>query len=252
MSTLPKSPWQELSVDFKEYTTGGYILVITDDYSRYPVVDIVQTLSLVIIPRLNKILAKFGVPEIVRSDNGPPFSGKDFQQFASTLGFKHSKVTPLCPCANGEVERFMWTINKTIKAAKVENRDWKEELCDLLRNYRATPHASTGKPPATILFNHPLRTKLPEAPVRQEDPAEIKQDNQSKEKMKKYADMKTYVKPSNITEGDKVLVRRDPSQKKSLTPYDPRPYVITQRKGNMMTAKLEEKGNNKFVFFQTS
>ncbi|KAK3726816.1 hypothetical protein QZH41_019607 [Actinostola sp. cb2023] len=120
MSALPKAPWQELSVDFKELPTGGYLLVVTDDYSRYPVVDIIQTVSFrVVAPRLDKIFAEFGIPEVVRSDNGPPFNGKEFEQFAKTLGFKHRKVTPLWPLANGEVERFMRTIKKTIEAAKL-------------------------------------------------------------------------------------------------------------------------------------
>ena len=30
MSPLPTHPWQELSVDFKEMSTGGYLLVVTD------------------------------------------------------------------------------------------------------------------------------------------------------------------------------------------------------------------------------
>ena len=34
MSQLPKSAWQQVSVYFKELSTGGYLLVVTDDYSR--------------------------------------------------------------------------------------------------------------------------------------------------------------------------------------------------------------------------
>lgn len=36
MSPLPDGPWEEGSVDFKELTREGYLLVIYDDYSRYP------------------------------------------------------------------------------------------------------------------------------------------------------------------------------------------------------------------------
>ena len=38
---------------------------------------------------------------VVKSDNGPPFNGYEFAQFADYLGFKHSKVTPLWPEVNG-------------------------------------------------------------------------------------------------------------------------------------------------------
>ena len=39
-------------------------------------------------------------------------------KFAEYLGFKHRKITPLWPKANAESERFMRTIEKTIRAAK--------------------------------------------------------------------------------------------------------------------------------------
>ena len=200
------------------------------------------TASKIVIPHLNKTFAEFGVPEVVRLDNGPPFNGKEFKAFANALGFKHRKVTPLWPRANGEVERFMRTLKRSIEAAKTEHRPWKEELCKFLRNYRATPHTTTGKPAATALFNRPLRTKLPECPISLVDPASIqKRDQEAKQKMKEYADSKIYVKPSRIAEGDTALAKRDPSYKKSATTYDPEPYVVTTEKGSNVTARREDK-----------
>ena len=240
MLPLPEGPWKEVSVDL---SGGGYLLVVYDDYSRYPVVEVVTSVSSkAVIPRLNKIFAEFGVPETVRSDNGPPLNSKEFKEFAERVGFSHRRVTPLWPRANGEVERFMRKLKKSIEAAKVEHRPWKEELCELLRNYRATPHCTTGRPPATVLFNRPIRTKLPEAPSHKRDPASIgRRDALGKSKMKKFADNKARAKPSNLSEGDKVIVKRDPSHKKSSAPYDPETYIVTQRKGTMITAKREGK-----------
>ena len=59
--------------------------------------------------------------------------------------------------------------------------------------------------------------------------------------MKEYADRKAYVKPSHISKGDAVLVKRDPSHKKSTTPYDPKPYIVTECKGSMITASQSDK-----------
>lgn len=243
MSPLPDSAWQEVSVDFKDLSTKGYLLVVTDDYSRYPVVDIVSSTSAnAVIPRLDKIFAEFGIPEVVKSDNGPPFNGRDFKNFAETLGFRHRKVTPLWPRANGGVERFMRTIKKTIHTATAECKPWKEEMCKLLRNYRTTPHSSTGMAPATAMFNRNIRTKLPEIPSNLSDQAGIRDhDSEAKRKMKSYADNKAYVKPQNISVGDAVIVKRDPSCLKSATPYDLKPYVVTEQKGTMITAARGDK-----------
>ena len=70
MSPLPKGPWLEVSVDFCDLPTGEHILVVTDDYSRYPAIEIVTSTSArAAIPKLDRIFATFGVPQVVRTDN---------------------------------------------------------------------------------------------------------------------------------------------------------------------------------------
>ncbi|XP_038049667.1 uncharacterized protein K02A2.6-like [Patiria miniata] len=103
MSTLPAGPWLEVSVDFADLPSGKHLLVVTDDYSRYPVVEIVTSTSVkAVIPKLDAIFSQFGIPQIIRSDNGPPFNSGDFKKFAAYLGFKHRRITPLWPRANAE------------------------------------------------------------------------------------------------------------------------------------------------------
>ena len=184
-------------------------MVITDDYSRYPVGEPVRsTLALAVVPQLNKTFSTFGIPEIVRSDNGPPFNGRKFREFAQTLGFKHRKVTPFWPRAKGQVERFMRAIKKSVAAAKAEGKPWKTEVFQLLGNYRSTPHSSTGIAPATALFNRPMRNKLPEVPQPINNSTDVAQgDHRAKIRMKGYADSKANVKPSNISVGDTVVVK---------------------------------------------
>ena len=203
----------------------------------------ISTVSFKVVePRLNKFFSEFGNPEVSRTDNGPPFNGKDFAHFAQTLGIKHCKVTPLWPRANGEPERFMRTIKKTVEAAKVDHQPWREKLCDLLRNYRATPLMSTGVPPATALFNRPMGTKIPQVtPIQSVKTHIVHKDEVSKKQSKEHADKKSYVKPSNLSEGDTVLAKCDPSHKKFTTPHDPNPYVVRRRKGTMITAKRKDR-----------
>ena len=71
----------------------------------------------------------------------------------------------------------------------------------------------------------------------------------SKEKMKEDADVKSYVKPSNLSEEDKVLATRYPSHMKATTLYDPNPHAVRGRKGAMITAKRKDRkmaGNSSF------
>ena len=241
MSPLPAAPWKELSVDFANLPNQEYLLLITDDYSRYPVVEIVKSTSAaMVIPKLDKVFSEFGVPDVVKSDNGPPFNSKEFASFADDLGFKHRKVTPKWARANGEVERFVRTVKKVIKTAKLERKNPKQELNRLLRNYRATPHSTTRVAPATALFGRPMKTKLPELTTPRSDLEIRERDRSAKAKIKKHADNKRYVKPSTIKEGDTVFVKRDDSKKKSDTPYDPRPHIVVGKKGSMVTAQNDD------------
>ena len=60
----------------------------------------------------------------------------------------------------------MRTLGKTIKASAIHRGKWKQELAIMLRNYRATLHATTGATPAELLFGRKLRIKLPEQPSK--------------------------------------------------------------------------------------
>ena len=121
MSPLPKAPWSEVSMDFAELPNSEYLLIITDDYSRYPVVETVKSTSAnTVIPKVDKVFSEFGIPDVVKTDNGPPFNSSAFKSFAQTLGFQHRKITHRWPRANGEVERFVRTVKKVIKTANLE------------------------------------------------------------------------------------------------------------------------------------
>ena len=244
MTELPNSPWYEVSVDFQgPYPSGDFLLVVIDDYSRFPEVEIVSSTSVkAVLPKLHSIFARHGIPQIVKTDNGSPFNAADFASFAKYLGFQHQPVTPLWPEANGGVERFMRVLKKIMQTAHLEGKNWKQELYRALLNYRATPHSTTGISPAEVLFGRKIRTRLPEPEVAvPELDAEIRHnDTERKRKIKDYADDKRHTKVSDLKVGDSVLVRQ-PRENKLTTPFNPEPLEITQKKGTMVTARNSRK-----------
>ena len=80
MTELPKGPWQRVLIDFSgPYPSHDYCILVVDNYTRYPVVEIVRTTSAAaVIPKLDEVFALFGSPEECRTDNGPPFQGEEF------------------------------------------------------------------------------------------------------------------------------------------------------------------------------
>lgn len=163
MSPLPNGPWERLSADFcGPLPSGDYLFVIIDEYSRYPVVEILRSVSAnATIPVLDKVISMFGIPKVVKTDNGSPFNSKQFAQYAEYIGFEHRKITPHWPRANAQAEAFNKPLMKTVKAATIEQKNRKQEMQKFLRQYRATPHSTTGMCPHKLLFNRDPITKLP-------------------------------------------------------------------------------------------
>ena len=205
-----------------------------DAFSRFPEVEIITSTSAEItIPTLERIFPMHGLPKGVKSDNGPPFPGTQFYHFMKELGAKHTR-SPYWPQGNAEVERFMQPLAKAIKTAHLESKEWKRSLYTYLLNYRATPHATTGKSPATLLFNRELTTKLPQL-VSNNVSVDLKdRDTQAKERVKSYADRKCRATESDLVEGDIVLVKNSNITKLSAR-YNPKPYQIVKRKGTCVT-----------------
>ncbi|XP_028412059.1 uncharacterized protein K02A2.6-like [Dendronephthya gigantea] len=239
MTTLPTAPWSQVSTDFcGPFPSGDYLLVVIDDYSRYPEVEVLRSTSAeATIPKLDRIFATHGIPDVMKSDNGPPFSGHEFAKYAKEKGFQHRRITPLWPAANGEAERFMRTLSKAIKTSSIEGKNWKKDLQQFLLQYRATPHSTTGKSPAELLFGRKIKTKLPAVLVPPLDDAEMRsKDRQGKKKMKTYSDRRNHHKPSRVCVGDMVLIKQKRKNKLSSR-YNPKPALVTRKKGTLVTVQ---------------
>ena len=165
MSPLPPTPWHTVHIHFcGPFPTGQYLLVVIDAYSWFPEVDIVHsTAAKGTISKLERILSTHGIPVVIRSDNGPPFTSSEFESYMAEIGVKHQRITQLWPQANSEAENFMKPLTKTIRAARTEQKDWKKELYTFILNYRATPHSSGGSqgaidPPFRAI--HPMKKEI--------------------------------------------------------------------------------------------
>ena len=77
MTALPSGPWKMLAMDFLgPFPSGDNLLVVIDEYSRFPEVEIVKSTSAKsVIPRLDTIFARQGIPNELKTDNGPLSTG---------------------------------------------------------------------------------------------------------------------------------------------------------------------------------
>lgn len=196
MSSTPKVSWVQASADFcGPCPTGETVLVVIDAHSKCAEVEIIKsTAAKEVLPAMERIFATHGLPKTLKSDDGPPFQGQASRSFAEEKGFKHQKITPLWPEANSRAEGFMKNIDKVAKTAHSEGKDWRRQLYIFLGNYRATPHHCAGKTPYELSMNRIVRSKLPSFTQVSPDPEVQKKDQDSKARMKAYADTKRSTK----------------------------------------------------------
>ena len=242
MTPLPAEPWEQIAINiFGPLPNGNKILVMKDFRSKWPEVHILPrqqgTNASAVIAAMEKTFATHGIPDIIRSDNGPPFASKAYKNFSEKMGFKAQRVTPLWPRANGQVEAFMKSLAKVCRTSHIEGTDLRTALDKFLLSYRATTHPSTGQSPASLMFpNRRFKTRLPQLPQKPpKGDGAITFNDHAMLKAKQYADQKSHAKEHQLSPGDSVLVRQKKLNK--LTPFfNPNPYIVSEVKGSMVTA----------------
>lgn len=88
LADLPTSPWLKVGMDLFNLKDKDYLVIIY--YSNYPEMALLMNMSSnCVITHVKSIFARYGIPHIVVSDNGPCFSGREWLKFSEQYNFKH-------------------------------------------------------------------------------------------------------------------------------------------------------------------
>ena len=104
---FPEYSWQQVGTDL--FTFKGKEYLIVDYFSRYPEIARLNSTTFRGITLALKIFSWHGIPEQVRSDNGPQYSLAEFAEFSSSYGFKHITSVPISLRAmDVQREQYRW------------------------------------------------------------------------------------------------------------------------------------------------
>ena len=91
---------------------------------------------------------RYGLPEVVHSNNGTCFTSRVFEQFCSQHGIRHTKSTAYHPQANDAVERFNRTLGEILaKVIDSNHTTWQNHLTQVQLAYNTSYHESIGDIP---------------------------------------------------------------------------------------------------------
>ena len=135
--------------------------IVADVFSKYFLVNkLANSTSAAVCAELATIVTELGLPHIIRSDNGPCYNSKEFQQFLQQY-ITHQTSSPHHPRFNGFVERMVRVAKKLMDKTGREGKLWISGLYD----YRVTPQSGSIASPLQLITQCTPREKdLPQLP----------------------------------------------------------------------------------------
>ena len=112
-------------------------------------------------------------------------------------------------------------------------------LNSMLRTYRGTIHPTTGKSPASLVYNRPFRLRIPDirsklSDTRTDIKEALEREVHQKAKQKFYKDNNRNVRPHSIQVGDRVLLAQKTTKRNP--PFNPKALVVTEVRGHQIKA----------------
>ncbi|CAH2008501.1 unnamed protein product [Acanthoscelides obtectus] len=111
--------------------------------------------------------------------------------------------------------------------------------------YNATPHTTTGKPPAELFFRRQFRDKIPAIPTLNSSIVdEETRDNDLINKFwgKKYSDAKRKAKADDIRIGDQVYVKNTVKENNLVPNFNSTPHTVVKKNGSDVQVENDETG----------
>jgi transposase InsO family protein len=163
-ATAPNDVW---CVDFKGQIQLGngeycYPLTITDLHSRFLVACTALDGTKTKPARwaFEEAFREYGLPRVIRSDNGGPFASpgllglSQLSVFWLRLGIRPERIEPGCPEQNGEHERMHLTLKLETTRPAGQNQLQQQERFDAFREEfnEERPHEALGQQPPSSVY----------------------------------------------------------------------------------------------------
>ncbi|UYV69435.1 hypothetical protein LAZ67_6003612 [Cordylochernes scorpioides] len=224
-------PFQKTGVDLFEIDGRKY-LGIVNYYTKYPeVFELRSTKAEMVIEKLKEVFARCVVPEIMMTDNGPPFQSTEMMEFAKEWNVTHTTSSPRFPQSNG----------MTLKSTIIKCQQSKQDIYQALLLLRNTEHNSLPSP-AIMLYGRKQRlfllmktTLINESRICEDSIRKQREANQNK--MKFYFDRHARDLPS-LENGQSVLVRQEKqwSPAEVIAPGDTKGSVLRRNRRDLRPA----------------
>lgn len=161
----PVQPFRMVAIDFigpfpTSKSGNKFLLVIVYIFSKYVIIKAIRkSTAAITIDRIEgELFLKFGVPEILISDNGPQLTSALFIDFLDEFGVRHWLTANYHPQAN-PTEAANKTIGNAIRAHVKQNEkhnSWDEHIEEIAFALNSAVHSTTKFSPHQVVFGKTL------------------------------------------------------------------------------------------------
>ena len=144
-------------------------LTVSDSFSRYLIGLSAETSTAgqAARPVFEQAFAEYGLPEVIRTDNGPPFAAAGVTGLTALsiwwarLGIRHERIQPGRPQQNGRHERFHLTLKEAMEPPVRNLAEQAVRFAGFRHDYNhERPHEALGQVPPAQLYQ-PSPRRLP-------------------------------------------------------------------------------------------
>jgi len=150
---IPAILWCKVRMNLFSFKQQDYLIIVDYFSDFFKCEGLKEATSKSVIKASKRALARFGIPEVVYSDNGLQLASSEFTQFRKQWSFHHTTSSPRHPQSNGKAEA-------AVKVTKI--LFWRSEDPFLaLLELRNTPTAGMSSSLMEQILGRPTRSLLP-------------------------------------------------------------------------------------------
>lgn len=153
----------------------AWILVATDYFTKWVEAESYESVTSAEVIKFieEKIVHRFGIPEVIMADNGPVFVSQAIENYSLGRGIRIVHSTPYYPQSNGQAEASNKVIKGILQKMVADRPDrWHEKLSDTLWAYRTSRRSATGTTPFALTYGHdavlPMEVQIRSLRVQQQ------------------------------------------------------------------------------------